>query len=235
MSNQEHISTFSPELEASPSPPSDVALERFNLSSETNTAKRFSEDIGPTCQSIATSRTSKQMSGLERLSYLREGFRAALVRLRVKCSEVMTSTHDGVGLTPSVASATHDPDTRSWRTRQACFPWMEEERGLESYLTFTPSGMICSGKLWEVTPLVRPTKEHEFGCWLPTPSGVNGGVNHTAGRLDEWGGNANPFRGTDLGKTRCASFEEWMMGLPTHHTELIRSEMRSPRKSQKLS
>jgi hypothetical protein len=43
---------------------------------------------------------------------------------------------------------------------------------------------------------------------LPTPSGVNGGKNHTVGRLDEWGGSSNPFRGTDLARVRCASFEE---------------------------
>lgn len=59
---------------------------------------------------------------------------------------------------------------------------------------------------------------------LPTPSGVNGGKNHTVGRLDEWGGSSNPFRGTEIGKVRCASFEEWMMGLPIGWTALTASE-----------
>jgi hypothetical protein len=49
---------------------------------------------------------------------------------------------------------------------------------------------------------------------------VNGGKNHTVGRLDEWGGSSNPFRGTEIGKVRCASFEEWMMGLPIGWTAL---------------
>lgn len=50
---------------------------------------------------------------------------------------------------------------------------------------------------------------------LPTPSGCsNGGKNHVVGRLDEWGGSSNPFRGTEIGKVRCASFEAWMMGFP---------------------
>ena len=109
---------------------------------------------------------------------------------------------------------------------------MEDEHGQESYLTFTPSGMISGGKLSEVTPLVRPIKGKGSGSWLPTPSGVNGGKNHTAGRLDEWGGNANPWRGTSVGKTRCAAFEEWMMGLAIHHTALTPSETPSRRKSR---
>lgn len=50
---------------------------------------------------------------------------------------------------------------------------------------------------------------------LPTPSGCsNGGKNNVVGRLDEWGGSSNPWRGTETGKKRCASFEAWMMGYP---------------------
>lgn len=50
---------------------------------------------------------------------------------------------------------------------------------------------------------------------LPTPSGTSGGgKNHVAGRLDEWGGSSNPFRGTSLGKVHCPYFELWMMGFP---------------------
>jgi hypothetical protein len=63
---------------------------------------------------------------------------------------------------------------------------------------------------------------------LPRPSGTstgrNGKKNHVVGRLDEWGGSSNPFRGTEIGKVRCASFEEWMMGFPIGWTELTRSE-----------
>ena len=60
------------------------------------------------------------------------------------------------------------------------------------------------------------------GCsLLPTPSGVSShGKNHVVGRLDEWGGSSNPFRGTPLGRVRCASFEEWMMGFPMGFTAL---------------
>jgi hypothetical protein len=51
---------------------------------------------------------------------------------------------------------------------------------------------------------------------LPTPSGTsNHGKNHVNGTLQEWGGSSNPFRGTEIGSVRCASFELWMMGYGT--------------------
>lgn len=80
--------------------------------------------------------------------------------------------------------------------------------------------------IWKVrhTPLGRPYSQlslsgrrisvRDFGL-LPTPSGTsNHGLNHVAGRLDEWGGTSNQFRGTSLGKVHCPSFELWTMGYP---------------------
>ncbi len=50
---------------------------------------------------------------------------------------------------------------------------------------------------------------------LPTPSGTSShGKNHVAGRLDEWGGSSNPFRGKEIGKVHCPTFELWVMGYP---------------------
>lgn len=91
------------------------------------------------------------------------------------------------------------------------------------------SGMMRNGILYELPALVHPIGEN--GCsLLPTPSGTsNGHRNHVVGRLDEWGGSSNPFRGTDLARVRCASFEEWMMGLLTGWTELTVLEMPSSR------
>lgn len=58
----------------------------------------------------------------------------------------------------------------------------------------------------------RTTDRVYFGG-LPTPSGTrNGGKNHTVGRLDEWGGSSNPFRGLNIGRVRCLPFELWAMG-----------------------
>ena len=51
------------------------------------------------------------------------------------------------------------------------------------------------------------------------------GNSHVCGRLDEWGGSSNPFRGTETGKLHCPSFEEWMLGLPMGLTALTPLEM----------
>lgn len=53
-----------------------------------------------------------------------------------------------------------------------------------------------------------------------TPSGVNGGRNNTMGRVDEWGGSSNRFRGTVIGSLRLPSLEEMVMGWPIHWTAL---------------
>lgn len=66
---------------------------------------------------------------------------------------------------------------------------------------------------------------------LPTPSGTsNHGKNHVAGRLDEWGGSSNPFRGTSLGRVHCPGFELWVMGYPETWLEQMPPETPSSRK-----
>jgi hypothetical protein len=56
---------------------------------------------------------------------------------------------------------------------------------------------------------------------LPTPSGTSKNSN-VCGRLDEWGGSSNLWRGTQIGKMSSPSFEEWMMGFPIGWTALMR-------------
>lgn len=71
---------------------------------------------------------------------------------------------------------------------------------------------------------------------LPTPSGTsNHGKNHVAGRLDEWGGSSNPFRGTSLGKVHCPAFEFWVMGYGEAWPRLMQPAMPSSRKSPRRS
>lgn len=71
------------------------------------------------------------------------------------------------------------------------------------------------------------------GCGgLPTPSGTsNHGKNHVAGRLDEWGGSSNPFRGTPRGPVHCPAFEFWAMGYPDAWPEQMPPAMPSSRRS----
>lgn len=86
-------------------------------------------------------------------------------------------------------------------------------------------GMTFNGVCWELGTSVSYTSEPECG-WLPTPSGVRGeNKNHVAGRLDEWGGSSNRFRGTSLGPVHCPDFEEWVMGWPEAWTAPIPFEM----------
>lgn len=71
---------------------------------------------------------------------------------------------------------------------------------------------------------------------LPTPSGTsNHGKNHVSGRLDEWGGSSNPFRGTPTGKVHCAPFELWAMGYSDAWMRQMPPATRSSRKPRKPS
>ena len=56
----------------------------------------------------------------------------------------------------------------------------------------------------------------------PTPTTVSGNNN---GRLDEWGGKGNPFRGTKQGSGKLnARWVEWLMGYPDDWTEIERPD-----------
>lgn len=109
-----------------------------------------------------------------------------------------------------------------WHSMMCCLTWK---------VSATPRGRL----LFRLVPSALPTVETGCGL-LPTPSGVsNHGKNHVMGRMDEWGGSSNPFRGTEIGKVRCASFEEWMMGYPTGWSDLMPSETPLSRRSSKKS
>ena len=102
-----------------------------------------------------------------------------------------------------------------WRTWQRCL--------IEGWARFSGpwprSGMTHLGIAYRRQPLVPLTGGTASGL-LPTPSGTsNHGKNHVSGRLDEWGGSSNPWRGTEVGKLHCPRFEEWMMGYPDQFTE----------------
>lgn len=103
------------------------------------------------------------------------------------------------------------------------------------YLAWRTKDTPAGRPLFQLVPSAPRTVETGSGL-LPTPSGTSShGKNHAMGRLDEWGGSSNPWRGTEIGKVRCASFEEWMMGFPTGWTELTVSETPSSRRSRKRS
>jgi hypothetical protein len=91
--------------------------------------------------------------------------------------------------------------------------------------TWPQWGLMENGECWGLATPDFHTSEYAGGDCLPTPSGVNGGTNHTMGRLDEWGGSSNRFRGTRIGSLCLPEFEELLMGWPVTWTELMPLEM----------
>jgi hypothetical protein len=111
-------------------------------------------------------------------------------------------------------------DGRSWKTAQCSL--LEDSD--ESLQTWPRWGSMRNGECWE-RPVSGPhTIACESGFSLLTPSGCRSGKNHVGGRLDEWGGKSNPWRGTDIGKTSSPAFEEWVMGWPEQWTALTQYE-----------
>lgn len=119
-----------------------------------------------------------------------------------------------------VLLASLDRDTCSWRTLQQSFLTDSEPFSQ----TWPRWGMTQGGYAY-AHPMSERRITETGGGYLPTPSGTsNHGKNHVSGRLDEWGGSSNTWRGTEIGKIHCASFEEWMLGLPIKWTELTELE-----------
>jgi hypothetical protein len=137
----------------------------------------------------------------------------------VRTSQRLATALESTGSTLAYGSkwraswAMYDPATRSWRTRQCSLLG-----GLEEFSGIWPRwGSMLDG---ECLALAMPdwiTAENGSGS-LPTPSGVNGGNNHTMGRVDEWGGSSNPLRGTVIGSLCLPEFEELVMGWPVTWT-----------------
>jgi hypothetical protein len=93
----------------------------------------------------------------------------------------------------------------------------------------TPQGRSLS----RLVPSVHRTDVIGYGFW-PTPSATsNHGRNHVAGRLDEWGGSSNPFRGTELANVHCPSFELWIMGFPAEWAQQMPPAMPSSHRSRR--
>lgn len=147
--------------------------------------------------------------GADLLTWFLEGFRARTLAQQEKVLELTEIVPDS-GERWHELSVRYDLDSSSWKTVNCLFP----EDLHWSSVTLPKSGMCAGGFLYQQENWERLTTDQDYGC-LPTPSGVNGGRNNTMGRLDEWGGSSNPLRGTEIGKVRCANFEEWMMGWPT--------------------
>ena len=146
---------------------------------------------------------------------------ASLIQSQVFKQVLATREAAKCGAKQNASFATLDLDMCSWRTYQDLF----NQPSQECQPTFTKSGMTLNGCAYQLPSLAHHIADGDGGGLLPTPSGTsNHGKNHVSGRLDEWGGSSNPWRGTKIGKVHCAAFEEWMLGLPFRWTELTEYE-----------
>jgi len=122
------------------------------------------------------------------------------------------------------------------------------QSSLESRLRVLLTGSHLCKVIWKpwVSPLGRSQSKPRAlvpridvtasGGLLPTPSGTsNHGKNHVSGRIDEWGGSSNYFRGTPDGNKHLPGFELWTMGFPDAWRQLMPPAMPSSRRSRRDS
>lgn len=136
---------------------------------------------------------------------------APLARVQESTASRQGSTAKSPGLL-----AKWSPLSCGWKTAQ-CSLLADSD---ESSVTWPRSGSMRNGECWERPMLASITTGSASGFSHPTPSGVNGGRNNTMGRIDEWGGSSNRFRGTVIGSLCLPPLEEMVMGWPIGWTEL---------------
>ena len=124
-------------------------------------------------------------------------------------SETANGTAGISGPIPSESFAKWDRDTCFWRTSQVSLITNTLERFSAN---FRKAGIAFAGRLYRLPRLEHPIGESGSGL-LPTPTGTSA-RSHVTGRIDEWGGRANRFRGSMVGKMHLPDFEAWMMGWP---------------------
>lgn len=108
--------------------------------------------------------------------------------------------------------------------------------GRTKWLPIWKEKITPSFRLYWAHTASRRTTRDPGSISLPTPSGTsNHGKNHVSGRLDEWGGSSNPFRGMSLGRVHCPAFELWVMGYPDVWLRRTALETPSCRKSPQSS
>lgn len=177
-------------------------------------------DASSLSRSGLTSVVLTDAHGEELLTSYREDFPVRTSALQARALEFEVSD-PAFGESSQGLLAKFDPSTCGWKTAQPCLLG----GSTSSSLTWPRWGSMRSGACWERGPLDFHTNVRECGFSLPTPSGVNGGRNHTMGRVDEWGGSSNPFRGTAIGSICSPELEEMMMGWPIGWTEPTLFEM----------
>lgn len=123
---------------------------------------------------------------MARLIALRQGFLASLLA----CSEsgVEIQTNAGSGQKQSDALASYDPGSASLRTRQLSLLSTEGGPSTELHQSWSRAGMICSGSLYPLPPLVQDTFAGDSSSseLLPTLRANKRGVPDSHGDVSAW-------------------------------------------------
>jgi hypothetical protein len=163
-----------------------------------------------------TLRVLTEGRGLAVLTWFRAAFPArGLVQLDLELDSPTSEAGSGEKCAGSLAK--FDRATSTWKTAHCS---LLGDSGSSS-VTWPRWGSMRNGECWERAKPVRHISASASGSSLPTPSGCRSGKNHVIGRMDEWGGSSNPWRGTEIGKTSSPAFEEWVMGWPEQWTALM--------------
>lgn len=150
---------------------------------------------------------------------------------------------DGCGQQPLTSYAQYDPATCSWRTSQLSFeiPGLSEP----SLETFTPSGSMRNGQLYERPTSVHPTTVNGSTCW-PTPR-ASMGTHGIAWVRAETGDHRSQledylaWRWLKDGNPRVPGLQvnpewnDWLMGFPTNHSASSVEETQSSQQSPSTS
>ena len=183
-------------------------LSRLNLTADESCSNDSATESCRTSRSGTTCGHSTGDLGTDESMSCAEGSRAQTSQSSGMVPELPVNSL-GCGLRWPESYARYDRSTSSWKIHPCLFP----EDSMSCSVTLPRWGTMRHGELLEHDTPGHPTDATASG-FLLTPSGAKNRKNHIVGRLDEWGGSANPFRGTNLGSVRCAAFEEWMLGWP---------------------
>ena len=150
-------------------------------------------------------------------------------------SEKAGTMNGGSGQNSPVSFAAFDPLTSSWKTYQACLPWMEGDSLESSLVTWPRAGTMRNGKCFRRQLLARGTDANDSSL-LPTPIASDWRSGKSSKKtLDR---NSRPLReivtanalpSPTTGETTghlSPLFVEWMMGFPPEWTALEGSDLK---------
>ncbi len=153
--------------------------------------------------------------GARQLTLLPEDSRAKTSARQVPNEDSPGPVQD-YSLKCSESSAKFNLDMSLPKTHRAYVPMdsAQSSKGLPAW------GMTHDGVCWEVATSVRPTKEIECGCLLPTPTTVG---NEFSPSMRKWPCHA--YFQEVYGDLPKIALREWMMGWPIGWTESAPLEM----------